>query len=104
MDIGTLMNVFFKRLSSNVLTRPEFFYKFMGGLLLVLYSVSFSTQAKEWQVEPGHGVLQKIIDLAKSGDVLRLSPGTYTGSIDIKKHYPCWETGKVLLTVKVHRM
>lgn len=60
-----------------------FFDRLAGVLLLVLFFFPFVTQAEEIQVLPGNGVLQKAIDLAKPGDSLILSSGTYTGSINI---------------------
>ena len=56
-----------------------------GGLLLGLLLLSFSTIAKEWQVNPGKGTLQTAIDSAQSGDTLLLTSGTYTGSIEVNK-------------------
>lgn len=57
-----------------------------GGLLLLfLLFFSFPTTANEWQVEPGEGTLQAAIDAAQAGDTLRLTTGTYLGSIHINK-------------------
>ena len=56
-----------------------------SGLSLILLLVSFSSIAEEVQVAPGKGVLQTAIDAAKSGDTLILSPGVYSGSINIHK-------------------
>ena len=54
-----------------------------GGLLLCLLFLSFSTTAKEWQVNPGNGTLQTAIDSAQAGDTLLLTAGIYAGSIDV---------------------
>jgi nitrous oxidase accessory protein len=54
-----------------------------GGLLLCLLFISFFTQAEEHLVAPGKGVLQAAIDSSSPGDILILSAGTYTGSINI---------------------
>lgn len=54
-----------------------------GGLLVCLLFVSFFTEAEERLVEPGKGVLQAAIDTSSSGDILILSAGTYSGSINI---------------------
>ncbi len=61
-----------------------------GGLLLFLFFVflfflSFSLNAKQWQVSPGNGTLQKAIDSAQAGDTLQLASATYSGSININK-------------------
>ena len=47
--------------------------------------LSYSAYAQELQVLPGKGVLQAAINTAKAGDVLKLSPGLYTGSINIDR-------------------
>jgi len=53
-------------------------------MLLILF-LSYSAYAQELQVLPGKGVLQAAINTAKAGDVLKLSPGLYTGSINIDR-------------------
>jgi len=73
----------FNQYVDNSSAGPVFFDRLAGVLLLVLFFFSFVTQAAEIPVLPGHGVLQKAIDLAKPGDTLILSSGTYTGSINI---------------------
>ncbi len=60
-------------------------YLLTGGFLLCLIFTPVLIQAKQIQVSPGHGVLQKAIDSAQAGDTLLLSAGNYTGSIDIHK-------------------
>ncbi|NOR40041.1 MAG: nitrous oxide reductase family maturation protein NosD, partial [Gammaproteobacteria bacterium] len=54
-----------------------------GGLLACLLFVSLLTQAEERLVVPGEGVLQTAIDTSSSGDILILTAGTYSGSINI---------------------
>ncbi len=54
-----------------------------GGLLL--WGTLFSAQAREWQVAPGHGVLQAAINAAHSGDTLILSSGIYYGPVNIHR-------------------
>jgi nitrous oxidase accessory protein len=71
-------------------SRPWLFHGLEAGLLLLLLFLillTFSTQiiAKQWQVEPGKGTLQTAIDSAQAGDLLMLTAGTYSGSIDINK-------------------
>ena len=61
-----------------------------GGPLFFLFFVflfffSFSLHAKQWQVSPGNGTLQKAIDSAQPGDTLQLVSGRYFGSININK-------------------
>jgi len=59
---------------------PLFFLFFV-----FLFFLSFSLNAKQWQVSPGNGTLQKAINSAQAGDTLRLLSGSYTGSIIINK-------------------
>ena len=47
--------------------------------------MSFVSQAEEWHVAPGHGVLQEAIDTANAGDTIILASGTYSGSINIHR-------------------
>lgn len=57
-----------------------------GGLFFIFLTFSFfNVQAAEIKVSPGHGKLQAAINLAKSGDVLILSAGSYFGSINIDR-------------------
>ncbi len=58
-----------------------------GGpfFFLFLFFLSFSLNAKQWQVSPGNGTLQNAIDSAQPGDTLRLISGRYFGSIKINK-------------------
>ena len=57
----------------------------MGGGLLLLLFLTFPSLAKEWQIEPEQGSLQAAIDAAQPGDRLSLTPGIYTGSININQ-------------------
>lgn len=50
-----------------------------------LFFISSQIYAEERVVLPGQGKLQAAINSAKSGDTLRLSAGTYTGSINIDR-------------------
>ena len=57
-----------------------------GGLFFIfVYFISFHLQAEERLVAPGHGTLQVAINSAHSGDTLRLSEGTYIGSVNIDR-------------------
>lgn len=56
-----------------------------GGLSLGLLFTSTAIFAEELHVAPGKGVLQSAIDLAQPGDTLLLSPGVYSGSVNIHK-------------------
>jgi len=57
-----------------------------GGLFFIfVYFISFHLQAEERLVTPGHGTLQVAINSAHSGDTLRLSEGTYIGSVNIDR-------------------
>ena len=57
-----------------------------GGLFFILVSfISFHVQAEERLVTPGQGTLQAAINSAHNGDTLRLTDGTYTGSINIDR-------------------
>jgi len=58
-----------------------------GGPLFFLFLLllSFSLNAKQWQVSPGNGTLQHAIDSAQPGDTLQLVSGRYFGSINVNK-------------------
>ncbi len=56
-----------------------------GGFILCLQAIFVSVLAEEVRVEPGKGLLQAAIDSSKVGDILLLSDGTYSGSIQIDK-------------------
>ncbi len=57
-----------------------------GGLFFIfVYFISFHVQAEERLVAPGQGTLQVAINSAHSGDILRLTEGTYFGSVNIDR-------------------
>ena len=61
------------------------FRRLAVGLLLGLVFAAPSVHAREWQVPPGKGTLQRAIDTASDGDTLSLGTSTYSGSIDVKR-------------------
>jgi nitrous oxidase accessory protein len=67
------------------LTSPVKSTGLVVGLLFCIVLVSFPVTAREWQVTPGEGTLQRAIDAASAGDTLLLTAGTYTGSINIDR-------------------
>ena len=67
------------------LTSPVKSTGLVVGLLFCILLFSFPAIAREWQVAPGEGTLQRAIDAASAGDTLLLTAGTYTGSIDIDR-------------------
>ena len=81
------MKAYLKRGNSSVNSKT--FSSWLGGLLLFscsfLLTHSFQLQAKEVLVAAGQGTLQKAIDRSSSGDVLILSSGTFSGSINIHR-------------------
>lgn len=57
-----------------------------GGLFFIFVCfISFHVQAEERLVTPGQGTLQAAINSAHNGDTLRLTNGTYSGSINIDR-------------------
>ena len=68
------------------INNPSVGQRLAGGLFFIFLTFSFfNVQAAEIKVSPGHGKLQAAINLAKSGDVLILSAGSYSGSINIDR-------------------
>ena len=58
----------------------------IGGLFFIfVYFISFHVYAEEHLVTPGQGTLQLAINAAQSGDTLRLTEGTYLGSVNIDR-------------------
>lgn len=58
----------------------------IGGLFFIfVYFISFHVHAEEHLVTPGRGTLQLAINAAQSGDTLRLTEGTYSGSVNIDR-------------------
>ena len=58
----------------------------IGGLFFIfVYFISFHAHAEERLVTPGQGTLQLAINAAQSGDILRLTEGTYSGSVNIDR-------------------
>ena len=64
---------------------PGISRKLAGGLLLFTLFFTFLSQAEEWRVAPGDGVLQAAIDSANNGDTLILAAGVYTGSVNVHR-------------------
>jgi len=57
-----------------------------GGLFFLFeFFISFQLHAAERVVTPGQGTLQAAINSAHNGDTLRLTDGTYSGSINIDR-------------------
>jgi len=56
-----------------------------AALLLCLLLPIAPVNARDWLVQPGEGTLQAAINAASDGDTLRLTAGTYTGSIDVNR-------------------
>ncbi len=74
-----------KASTAKPIVRHEFSRALAVGLFIILFFMSFFSQAKEITVAPGQGVLQKAIDAAEAGDTLLLTAGMYSGSININR-------------------
>jgi len=81
----SLLSCYFLKLKQKI-NNPLAGRVLAGGLfLLFILFISSYAQAEEIKVTPGYGKLQAAIDLARNGDTLRLTTGTYTGSVNIHR-------------------